>query len=141
MTTEDIASDLEAGGLATAVHNALVSAAEQGMAYQAGRSWPADPEEHELTSVEGVQYAPRIILERNDLGQVCRLEVGLTVTLPEVDAEGNHVTHTTMLVPSIATGEGPGNGNVFWYEDDDALSHIAWHPGQEFGTITPEETP
>jgi hypothetical protein len=112
------------------------------------RAWIADAgleklirdlAEYELTTEEGVQYAPRIIIERDEHGEVRRLEIGLSVTLPETDAEGNHVTHTTMLVPSTATGEGEGNGNVFWYEDDDALSHIAWHPSQEFGTITHEE--
>lgn len=82
--------------------------------------------EYELTSAEGVQYAPRILIEQDQAGDVVRLEVGLAVTLPKVDAEGNHVTHTTKLVPSTATDEGEGTGNVFWYEDDEALSHIAW---------------
>lgn len=115
------------------------------------RAWVGDPAlerlirdlaEYELTSEEGVQYAPKILIERDAQGTVCRLEVGLSVTLPETDADGNHlVTHTTTLVPSTATGEGDGNGNVFWYEDDDALSHIAWHPDQESGTVTDEPHP
>lgn len=88
----------------------------------------ADIAEYELTTPEGVQYAPKILIERDEHGEVCRLEVGLHVTLPEVDAEGNHVTHTTTLVPSTGTDEGQGTGNVFWYEDDDPLSHIAWGP-------------
>jgi hypothetical protein len=62
---------------------------------------------------------------------VIRLEVGFNVTLPEVDADGNHTTHTTLLVPTTETGEGEGTGNVFWYEDDDALGHIAWGKEQE----------
>lgn len=37
MTAEDIARDLEAEGLATAVHNALVSAARQGASYTRGK--------------------------------------------------------------------------------------------------------
>lgn len=37
MTAEDVASDLEASGLATAVHEALVSAYDQGAAYVRGQ--------------------------------------------------------------------------------------------------------
>lgn len=86
----------------------------------------AELREYELTSDEGVQYQPLFRIELDDTGQVGRLEVGLGVTLPETDPAGNHLTHTTTLIPSTGTGEGLGRGNVFWYEDDDALSHIAW---------------
>lgn len=54
MTAEDIAQDLESGGLATHVHNALVSAAEQGAAYMEGRLQQARPQ---LFSDEDVDLA------------------------------------------------------------------------------------
>lgn len=87
--------------------------------------------EYELMSAEGVQYAPSINIELDEDGEVVRLEVGLHVTMPAPestfgDEDWDHETHTLMLVPSTATDEGHGTGNAFLYEDDDALTHVAW---------------
>lgn len=88
----------------------------------------------EMMTAEGVQYAPTILIERDsDAGVVRRLEVGFAITEPEVDGEGNHVTHTMVMVPSTSTDEGEGTGNVFVYVDDDPVAHAA------FGEFTEPE--
>lgn len=78
-----------------------------------------------LVSAEGVRYSMIRNLERDDDHRVIRLEVGIRAILPD----GTH--RELMLVPSTATGEGHGTGNVFLYEDDDPLTHIAWSMNDE----------
>ena len=78
-----------------------------------------------LVSAEGVRYSMIRNLERDDDHRVTRLEVGIRAILPD----GTH--HVLMLVPSTATDEGHGTGNVFLYEDDDPLTHIAWSMNDE----------
>lgn len=71
-----------------------------------------------LISDEGVEYVPFITSEKGG-----RLEVGIIVVLP--DGGGRH---EVTLIPSTSTGEGDGTGNVFFYEDDDPIVHVAWAP-------------
>lgn len=78
-----------------------------------------------LVSAEGVRYSMIRNLERDDDHRVIRLEVGIRAILPD----GTH--HVLMLAPSTATDEGHGTGNVFLYEDDDPLTHIAWSMNDE----------
>lgn len=80
-----------------------------------------------MTTPEGVTYWPIFQWEaaRGDVHHVggddlVRLEVGVKVVLP------SGKEHEVRLVPSTATDEGDGTGNVFIYEDDDAVAHIAW---------------
>lgn len=88
----------------------------------AGHPVPAQwGESGPLTSEEQVRFTPTIRTETSD-GEVTRLEVGLTVEL----ADGRK--HTVTLVPSVMTNEGDGTGNVFVYEDDDPVAHLAWGP-------------
>lgn len=86
--------------------------------------------EYELESDEGVRYAPRINVELDENGEVMRLEVGLKVTTPELwdeeTSDYDHEEHDLWLVPSTATREGVGTGNVFFYEDGEAITHVAW---------------
>lgn len=79
----------------------------------------AELQDYELLTPEGVRYSPLLLIEQDEHG-VLRLEVGVTVRLPE----GGQ--HEVRLVPSTATDEGDGTGNVFIYEDDEAISHVAW---------------
>lgn len=80
----------------------------------------AELNEYELITAEGLTYRPTITIEQDADGNVIRLEVGVDVTL--IDGE----RHSIKLVPSTATDEGVGTGNVFVYEDDDAVEHFAW---------------
>lgn len=80
--------------------------------------------EYELMSDEGVQYSPILNIELDEDGEVSRLEVGIHVTLP--DEGDDPEVHDLWIVPSTGTGEGDGTGNAFFYEDGDALLHVAW---------------
>jgi hypothetical protein len=73
-----------------------------------------------LETPEGLSYSPKILIERADDGTLSRLEVAIIVTMP------GGAEHDVRLVPSTETDEGWGNGNIFLYEDDDALTHVAW---------------
>ena len=72
-----------------------------------------------MVSAEGVTYWP-IFQWESDRDGLSRLEVGVKAVLP------SGKEHEVRLVPSTATDEGDGTGNVFIYEDDDAVAHIAW---------------
>lgn len=78
-----------------------------------------------LVSAEGVRYSMIRNLERDDDHRVIRLEVGIRAILPD----GTH--HDLMLVPTVETDEGHGTGNVFLYEDDEPLTHVAWRMNNE----------
>lgn len=67
-----------------------------------------------MTTPEGVTYAVSI-----------GMEYGTPVARITATFETGTV-HTVSLVPSSETGEGPDTGNVFLYEDDEAVTHIAW---------------
>jgi hypothetical protein len=69
-----------------------------------------------LDTPEQAHYTP-FIEAMEDPG---RLEVGIKVRL-----DGGE-RHEVRLVPSSETTEPGINGNIFLYEDDDALSHVAW---------------
>lgn len=73
-----------------------------------------------LETPEGMSYSPSVFVERNPDGTLSRLEVGIDVTGPTGEK------HTVRLVPSTQTDEGPGTGNVFLYEDEEPVSHLAW---------------
>lgn len=75
-----------------------------------------------LRTPEGVSYVPRTLIERDASGEVSRVEVSITALLP------NGEQHTVTLVPSTATGEGEGTGNVFVHLDDEPITHFAWAP-------------
>lgn len=80
-----------------------------------------------LATAEGVTWSPIVRTEPGGIGSglLGRIEVGLRAVFPDC------TEHTVLLVPSTATDEGPGTGNVFLYEDDDPITHLAWsHPPQ-----------
>lgn len=87
---------------------------------------PAEPEmrmlfSSSLNTPEGIRYTPTITTERDERGRVIRLEVGLLV-----EGHFDEPEHWVKLVPSTSTDEGMGTGNVFLYEDDEPLTHVAW---------------
>lgn len=73
-----------------------------------------------LYTPEGVRFRPTILVENDAEGAVIRLEVGVRAHYPD------GTIHTVLLVPSTATNEGHGTGNVFVYEDDEPVTHLAW---------------
>lgn len=74
----------------------------------------------QLDTPEGFHYVPFVEVTRDDDGRVIDLIVGIRASHDDADA------HEVRLIPSTETDEGDGHGNVFIYEDDEALSHVAW---------------
>lgn len=95
-----------------------------------------------LTTPEGVTFRPimHIKQEKVQLGddvdpdapyEVTELVVGVEVSMPDGQK------HTVKLIPSTATDEGYGHGNVFVYVDDEAVSHFAWEAApSSYWTVT-----
>lgn len=73
-----------------------------------------------ITTDEGFTYEPFVTGYR----------IGYRVTFPSGRVE------TVSVVPSVATDEGPGHGNVFFYASGDAITD---DPGDAFTHIAFED--